>query len=506
MAQRWVAAVLRHETNTFSPIPTPIKDFGRVGPTNGPATGDDTWRFYRNTNNPVAAYIDLAEKEGVELDFPFAGNAHPSAPAPDEILDICSEAVIASIKKGCDALFLDLHGAMVTHGFDDGEGELLRRFREAAPDLPIAVALDYHTNLSAQIVDNSTVICGYRTYPHIDMYDTGMRAGNTLIRALNGDIDPVMVWHSLPVLTHMNRHAPSMQPMQNVMERAIAAEADGKILNASLFGCFPLSDIPHVGLSGIVVADGNRDRAERFLFDLMQELWDKREEFVFEVEPIEKSISAAKQMGAGKGPIMLIDHGDNCGSGGNQDVMSVLAEVLEQGLDNVCAGPFSDAIAVNELIAAGVGAQVTVSLGGKIDMPAMSLKGEPLLVSGTVRRITDGSFTVTGPMFTGVQMNIGRTVVLDTGMVEIVICEGRFEPFDQGCFTHLGIDPSKKDFVLIKSRQHFRAGFEDIAREIVMVSGPGTCTSDYTLFPWKGIRRPVYPLDPDAESNLPSQS
>lgn len=506
MAQRWVAAVLRHETNTFSPIPTMVKDFGRVGPTDGPAIGDDAFRVYRETNNPVAAYIDLAEEAGVELDFPFAGNAHPSAPALDEIIDQCSELVIASIEKGCDALLLDLHGAMVTEGFDDGEGELLRRFREVAPDLPIAVALDYHTNLSAEIVENATVICGYRTYPHIDMYETGLRAGRTLIRALNGDVCPVMAWHSLPILTHMNQHAPSMQPMQAVMERAIRGEAEGTILNASLFGCFPLSDIPHVGLSGVVVANGDRDEAERFLFDLMGDLWEKREEFVFQVEPIEKSIAAAKAMGDGDGPIMLIDHGDNCGSGGNQDVMAVLGEVIAQGLVNVCAGPFCDPETVAQLIDAGVGATVTVRLGGKVDMPAMSLKGDPIEVSGTVRRITDGSFTITGPMFTGVQMNIGRTVVLDTGRIEIVISEGRFEPFDQGCFTHIGIDPSKKDFVLLKSRQHFRAGFETIAREIVMVSGPGTCTSDYTLFPWKRVRRPLYPIDLEVSSNLPSQS
>ena len=506
MAQRWVAAVLRHETNTFSPILTPIKDFGRVGPTDGPARGEDTWLYYRNTNNPVAAYIDLADEKGAELDFPFAGNAHPSAPAPDEILDLCAEAVIASIEKGCDALFLDLHGAMVTEGFDDGEGELLRRFRETAPGLPIAVALDYHTNLSAKIVENATIICGYRTYPHIDMYETGLRAGRMLISALNGQTNPVMAWHSLPVLTHMNRHAPSMQPMKAVMDRGIKAENLGGILDVSLFGCFPLSDVPHVGLSGIVISDHDLDAAERILFDLMDELWERREEFVFEVEPIEKSISEAKSMGAGEGPVMLVDHGDNCGSGGNQDVMAVLAEVLEQGLENVCAGPFSDAGAVAKLIEAGVGAEVTIALGGKVDMPAMSLTGEPVTVTGTVRRITDGSFTVTGPMFTGVQMNIGRTVVLDTGNVEIVVCEGRFEPFDQGCFTHLGIDPSRKDFVLIKSRQHFRAGFEEIARDIVMVSGPGTCTSDYSLFPWKNLRRPVYPLDPETKSNLPSQS
>ncbi|MEL0021783.1 MAG: MlrC C-terminal domain-containing protein, partial [Rickettsiales bacterium] len=206
------------------------------------------------------------------------------------------------------------------------------------------------------------------------------------------------------------------------------------------------------------------------------------------VEPIAESIAAARAIAPGEGPVMLIDHGDNCGSGGNQDVMAVLAEVIAQGLENVCAGPFSDPEAVAEMIDAGVGAQVTVKLGGKVDMPAMSLTGDPVTVTGTVKRITDGSFTVTGPMFTGVKLNIGRTVVLDTGKVEIVVSEGRYEPFDQGCFTHAGIDPAKKSYVLLKSRQHFRAGFEPIAREIVMISGPGTCTSDYTLFPWKDLR------------------
>lgn len=506
MAQRWVVAVMRHETNTFSPVATPVRDFGRVGPTDGPARGEEALRYYRATNNPVAAYIDLAAEEGAELAFPIAANAHPSAPAPDEILDICASAILEELEKGCDALLLDLHGAMVTQGYDDGEGELLRRIRKVAPDLPVAVALDYHTNLSAAIVDNATVICGYRTYPHIDMYDTGARAGHTLVRAMKGEVRPVMAWHSLPVLTHMNRHAPSMQPMKAVMDRAIAAEADGRVLNASLFGCFPLSDIQHVGLSGVVVADGSRDDAERFLFDLMDELWDRRAEFVFEVEPVERSILSAKVLGDGDGPVILVDHGDNTGSGGNQDVMAVLAEVIRQELNNVCAGPFCDPEAVGSLIEAGVGATVTIELGGKVDMPAMSLKGEPLTVTGKVRRITDGSFTITGPMFTGVKMNIGRTVVLDTGKVEIVVSEGRFEPFDQGCFTHAGIDPARKSYVLIKSRQHFRAGFESIAREIVMVSGPGTCTSDYSLFPWKNVRRPVYPLDPDTNSDLPSQS
>jgi microcystin degradation protein MlrC len=500
MKKRFVTAVMRHETNTFSPVPTPLKDFGRIGPTDGPAYGDEALRVYGGTNNPVAGFIDLAAAEGAELVFPIAANAHPSAPAPDAVIDVCAEAIGEAVAKGCDALFLDLHGAMVTEGFDDGEGELLRRIRAQAPDLPIAVALDFHTNLSAAMVENATVITGYRTYPHIDMRETGERAGRTLIRALTGEVRPVMAWHSLPVLTHMNKHAPSMQPMKDMYARAIAAEDAGEVLNASIFGGFPLADIPHVGLSAVVVADGETETAARLLDDILSIGWERRAEFVFPVEPIAKSIAAARDLDGG--PIILVDHGDNTGAGGTMDVMAVLAEVLAQGLEDACAGPFCDPDSVARMIDAGVGSRITLELGGKTDMPAMGLKGEPVTVTGTVRRITDGTFTITGPMFTGVTMNIGRTAVLDTGAIEIVVSEDRYEPFDTGCFTHAGIDPAKKRYVLIKSRQHFRAGFEPLAKHIVMVSGPGTCTSDYGLFPWKTLRRPIYPLDPETQSTL----
>ncbi len=499
--KRFVAALMRHETNTFSPVPTPVRAFGRIGPTDGPARGGEAVRVYRGTNNPLAAYIDIAEREGASLAVPIAANAHPSAPAPDDLLDLVSDAVLAEIRAGCDALFFDLHGAMVTEGFDDGEGELLRRIRAAAPDLPIAVALDFHTNLTRDLALLPTVLAGYRTYPHIDMYETGIRAGEALLRVMAGET-AATAWHSLPLMPHMNVHAPSRPPMQAIMDRARAAEESGEVLLATVFGTFPLADIEHVGISAVVV--GARDRAERLTLDLMREAWDRRADFLFEIEPMADSIARAAAMESG--PVLLVDHGDNTGSGGNQDVMAALRECLRQGLTDMAAGPFTDPQAVAEMIAAGVGAEVEIEIGGKTDMPAMGLTGEPLRLRGRVRRITDGVFTVTGPMFTGVRLSIGRTAVLDTGAAEIVVSEDRYEPFDTGCFTHCGIDPARKRFVLIKSRQHFRAGFEPIARDIVMLAGPGATSSDYSLFPWKKLRRPIYPLDPDIPSNLPSQA
>ncbi len=506
--KRFVAALMRHETNSFSPVATPVAAFGRVGPTDGPARGAEAIRVYRGTNNPLAAFIDLAGREEAELLAPIAANAHPSAPAPDAILDLVAEAVLEAVRGGCDALFLDLHGAMITEGFDDGEGELLRRIRAEAPELPIAVALDFHTNLTRDLALLPTVLAGYRTYPHIDMYETGQRAGEALLRVMAGQA-VATAWHSLPLLPHMNAHAPSRPPMQAIMDRARAAEESGEVLLASVFGCFPLADIPHVGISAVTV--GPRDRAERLTLDLMREAWDRREDFLFEIEPMAESIVRAAGLaeedgGEAAGPVLLVDHGDNTGSGGNQDVMAALRECLAQGLTGMAAGPFADPQAVAEMIAAGVGAEIELAVGGKTDMPAMGLAGEPLRLRGRVRCITDGAFTVTGPMFTGVRLSIGRTAVLDTGAALVVVSEERYEPFDVGCFTHCGIDPAAMRFLLIKSRQHFRAGFEPLAREIVMVAGPGATASDYSLFPWKNLRRPLWPLDPDIPSNLPSQA
>ena len=193
----------------------------------------------------------------------------------------------------------------------------------------------------------------------------------------------------------------------------------------------------------------------------------------------------------------MADHGDNTASGGTQDVMSVVEEAMKQGLEDACAGPICDPACVEQMIKAGVGAEVTLELGGKIDMPAMGLKGKPLKVRGKVKAITDGQFTVTGPMATGTTVRMGRTAVLDTGKMQIVVSERRAEPYDLGVFTHCGIDPRRKKYVLIKSRQHFRAGFEPIAKHIVMCDGDGCTASDLKLFKYTRVKRPLYPFDLD---------
>ncbi|BDR09726.1 M81 family metallopeptidase [Comamonas thiooxydans] len=493
---RFVIALMRHETNTFSPIATPLTAFNRGSDTNGPAVGENAIRACEGTNNAAAAFIDIVRSQGDEFVMPLLGNAVPSGIVTAEAFEFMSERIVSAVREGCDAVMLDLHGAMVAEGFADAEGELLRRIRAVAPEIPIAVALDFHANFSDALVSNATVIAGYCTYPHVDVYETGVRAARTLMAKLRGEVQPVILRRTLPMLTHMLRQSPREQPMKDIMDRVLAAELDGEVLNASLFGGFPLSDIPHVGLTVLLVADaGRKQAAQQLLDELTQMAWERRADFVYPVEPMAESVAHAKTLEGG--PIVLVDHGDNCGAGGPTDQMAVLAEVMRQGLDDVVAGPFCDPGAVAQMIAAGVGQTISLEVGGKTDMPAMKLKGQPLKLSGRIKCITDGNYQVTGPMFTGVHLSLGRTAVLDMGGILVMVCEKPQEPFDTGVFTHAGIDPARKKYILIKSRQHFRAGFGPIAQHIVLVAGPGVCSSDYKLFPFENLRRPIYPLELD---------
>lgn len=488
-------ALVRHETNTFSPQPTELQDFRRGTTTGGPAYGAAAVEACRNTNSAAAAYLELADELGAEVDFAIVANAVPSGTVTRDAFEHIVKTIIDAAMQGCDAVLLDLHGAMVADGYPDAEGELLRRLRAVLPaDTPVMAALDFHANFSNDLIDNASVITGYCTYPHIDVYETGQRAVATFRKMLQGQADPVILWRRLPMLTHMLKQTPAEQPMKDIMDRAMQAEQDGEVLNASVFGGFPLADIPHAGLSIVLVVDRTqRERGEALLNELADMAWDRREDFIFHIEPLEESIAKAKTLT--EGPVVLVDHGDNCGSGGSTDVMAVLEEVIKQGLRDVIAGPICDPQAVDALIEIGVDKEVTIDIGGKTDMPALSLKGKPLSLTGKVIKITDGNYTITGPMFTGMKLSLGRTVVFETEGVLLFVSERPQEPYDTGLFTHAGYDPTDKKYILIKSRQHFRAGFGPLARHVVLVGGPGVCSSDYSLFPFKNLTRPIYPLD-----------
>jgi len=484
-----VIAQMEHETNTFSPVPTPWEAFGP----NGPYLGDDARRAMKGTRTPIGAFIDLAEKEGAEIVTPVAGFAYPSGPVDGEAYDRFCDIICTEVAKGCDAIFLDLHGAMVVKdGTGDGEGTLLEKIRAIAPDTPIAVSLDLHANVTEAMVSNSDIIAGYKTYPHIDMYETGELAGSILLRFMKGDVKPVMVWGNVPILAQTLKMNTSEGAMKDYANAARQVQRDGA-LAASAFGGFPMADIPQAGMSTIVITDGDRVAAETARDHILSVAWSQKEDFIWHDEPLEQAIAQAKQMN--EGPILLLDHPDNCATGATQDTMHVLKEALRQGLTDIGVGPIRDPEAVDVLIKAGVGAKVTLPVGGKTDMPAINRKGEPLELTGTVRAITDGEYTITGPQFTGVRAMMGRTVVFATDAAEIVITERLQEPWDVGVFTSVGIDPTRKKYLLLKSRMYFRPVFLPIAKGAVYCDGVGVGSSDWTMFNYEHLRRPIYPLD-----------
>lgn len=498
MKRRFVAALVKHETNTFSPVATPLASFGHG---EGPAFGEAARARFEGTNTPMAAYLDIARRESAEILTPVAAESWPSSKSSRATFETLVRPIEDAVRAGCDAVLLDLHGAMVVEDCDDAEGEIVQRLRRIAPEVPIAVTLDYHTNLSHVLVDNATVITGYKTYPHVDMYEAGMLAAGILVGKLDGMIEPVMAWGWKPLLASIMRHAPEDGPSGDIVRFAKRMEADGTVLAATLFPSFPHADTPYTGVSAVVVGDarhGGREHAQAVCTHMLKMAWDRRNEYVFRPVPLAESVARAKALGLGNpgAPVLLIDHCDNCGSGGTQDVMDVVAEVLRQELDDVAIAPIRDPAAVATMIDAGAGQHVKLALGGHTDMPAVGLRGAPLQVEGRVLAITDGEFVVTGPMYTGIRMHLGRTAVLDTGRAQVVVTERPHEPFDLGVFTHTGIDPRRKRYVMLKSRIHYRAGFKPIASHIVECMGSGVTNADLAVYPYRKLARPIYPLDP----------
>src|SRR5580693_4362 len=371
---RLLIAMMKHETSTFSPVPTPLGRFG-------PLYDEAAIRAYRGTGTGLGAYLDLAERERAEIALPIAAGAPPSRPVEDDAYAHITDTICEAVARGgFDGIMLDLHGAMVTESLEDGEGQFLKRLRAIDSKIPIAVSLDMHANLYDEIIANATVVTGYRTYPHIDTYETARLAGEILLRTIRGEVHPVMAWGSAPMLPHVMRQGTDDHPNKELQQRCAAMSGEGA-LAASLFTGFPHADITNAGLSAVVVTDGDRRLAEDLRDELLDRAWVEREAFVYSIEPLLQALARAKAMpapGSGEGPIVLLDHYDNCASGGTMDTTVVLAEILKAGLDNVAAFAIFDPEAVQQAIAAGIGASVTLSVGGKLAMPQIPGESPPL--------------------------------------------------------------------------------------------------------------------------------
>ncbi|MBH67597.1 MAG: microcystin degradation protein MlrC [Rhodospirillaceae bacterium] len=486
---RILIAMMKHETNTFSPVPTNLDRFlswsGHLG--------KQAYKEYKGTGMPFSAYIELAEAANHEIVTPIAAEAMPSGKVGASAYEFMVEKILSVVRQGVDAALLDLHGAMVSDTTDDGEGTLLRKIRDISPNLPIGVTYDLHANLTKEMVDNCTCLIGYKTYPHVDMYEVGAQIGRILLEHTAGTVQPVIAWGRPPLLAQTLRMGHTDEPMKSLLQMAREAEEDPEILAASVFGGFPLADFKDAGSSICIVANGNQALAEEWRDRLLSMMWNKRSEFVYHGQDLQEALTYAKSLDSG--PTVLLDHADNVGSGGTQDVMTVIEQAINLGLEDIAVAAVYDPGAVRKMQESGVGTHITLDLGGKTDMPSINKKGQPLKLTGFIKTLTDGEWIVQGPMYTGVNVSMGHTAVLKVGKMEIVVTSKHHEPWDVGVFTSVGILPEKKRYLLLKSRIHYRAGFEKLAKNTITCDGDGVTTSDNSILNFTKIRRPIYPLD-----------
>ena len=504
---RVVLAMMMHETNTFSPVPTDLARFSKGA--ERPLEGAEILAAYRGTGSCTAGFIDVAEAAGAEIVPSIAASAPPSGPVRSAAYEYIRDAILEAVAGGCDAILLDLHGAMVTERHEDGGRGAARAHPENRAGRPDRGDPRH----ACQPLPGDGGECGrHRRLPDLPPHRLPRDRGAGRATDLRDAPGRGTGGHRLgePAdAAHVMRQGSGDFPNRELQARAREMEEEGA-LAVSLFTGFPHADISNAGLSCVVVTDGDRAAAERMRDELLDFAWTNREAFVYRIEPLADSIAraggaavAASDSGGdpvnrhpaahGDGPVILLDHYDNAASGGTMDSMTVLRAILEAELEDVAVFAVHDPGAVRELIAAGVGAEATVMLGGKIDMPAINMAGAPLEVTGRVKLISEGRFRNLGPAGTGIEMNMGPTVVLDTGRVEIVVISRHHEPNDLNCFLSLGIDPRARRFLMLKSRIHYRAGFADVARDIIECAGTGVCTSDYDMLDFRNVRRPIYP-------------
>jgi microcystin degradation protein MlrC len=495
---RIVTGGIAQETNTFQWEPTTLADFqkGSSRIERGQQILD-----LEGTGGIYGGIVAEAKRQGVELIPTTYGHAVPGGRVSTEAFETMRDEIIAGIRAAMpvDGVLLGIHGAMALEHNDDGEGPLITAIREVVgPEIPIIAPLDLHTNLSQEMMEEATAFVGYKEYPHIDMAETGQRAMEILISTIRGEVTPVMAHVNVPLIAPNQSMVTTWQSaLKNVIDRAGEIEKEPGVLSATVLGGFPFSDVPFTGVATIVVTDNDRDLARRYANELAALCWEQRD--AFEIRPTPIADAIAEAMAGEPGSVyVLADISDSGASGTAGDGTEVLRGLLAANARSASVAQIMDADAVDACVAAGVGATVTLIVGGKHD----GLHGAPVEVTGMVRLIHEGRFPMSGVMGKGTTASRGRTVVLEIngpGGIELQLTDLRGHPNDLNFFRAFGIEPTERRILVLKSAAHFRAAFEPIATKVIEVDAPGISSPKLTTFAYERLRRPIYPLDRDLE-------
>ncbi|MCW3989669.1 MAG: M81 family metallopeptidase [Candidatus Bathyarchaeota archaeon] len=484
---RIVTGTVSHETNVLSNIATDLEQFRK----RRLLYGEEVFDYHRGTKTPVGGLMDGCEKHGFELVPTVFASATPSGTITAEAFDTLLGQILDGIEGAgeFDGVAMHLHGAGVAENHDDIEGHILAEVRKAIGDRPLVSTLDLHANHTRLMVESADVLIGYDTYPHVDGYERGVEAIDVIARLLDGSLVPTKAFRQPPMMPALQAQFTGKYPMSRLIEEAHRMEGMEAVETVTVAAGFPWSDFEDVGLSFIVTTNDDQALADRLADELRDLAWGMRRDFLVKPVPVRDALRRVKN--AEGGPYILADIGDNPGGGAPEDGTVVLRAILEEGLKGGVLAVMWDPEAVEKASASGIGSQVTVELGGKTD----DLHGKPLKVTGTVKTLTDGKWIVKGPMGTGSESDMGETAVLLVGGNEVIVTSKRLQPMDLELYRSLGIEPTERRFIVVKSSVHYRAAHEPIAEEVIELDTPGLTSPRLAGFGFKKLRRPIFPLD-----------
>ncbi len=455
----------------------------------------------RDVNLPVAGAIAVAGDCGWDLVPLIWAGAVPSAPVTADCYQAISDEIIAGLRDALplDGVFLDLHGAMVATGAPDGEGALLARVRAVVgPDVPVVAALDLHGNLSPQMVDKADRMVGFRTYPHVDMAETGRRAARELDRLL-GKAANAKAFRQLDFLIPIAWQSTDLQPAAAIYD--LLDDADRAGVSASIFMGFPAADFADCRPSVIAYA-GTQDQADAVADRIAQALRDAESAFRGRSHDPAEGVAEAQRIAAtARRPVVLVDTQDNPGAGGNSDTTGMLRALIDADAQGAAIGLITDPAAAVAAHQAGIGATITLSLGGRSNIPGDG----PLTAAFVVEALSDGACHATGPYYGGAHLRLGPCACLRIGGVRIAVASEKAQMADRQMFAFLGIVPEDQAMLVVKSSNHFRADFAPIAETILTCTAPGPMPLSPASLPFRHLR-PGIRLEPGGPAfNPPAQ-
>ncbi|MAS33811.1 MAG: microcystin degradation protein MlrC [Anaerolineaceae bacterium] len=484
---RIAIAKFGQETSTFSPVATTLDTFKLYGLYEGQQVLDKAKGV-----GAVGGFLDVAESS--ELDWTpvplFGAWAGASGVITAETLKYFEDKLIAGLQaaKPVDAFFFDLHGAGQAENQPDTEGHLLAISREIlGDDVPIIIALDHHANLTQMMVENANGLVAHRTQPH-NPFDTGQQAARMLIAQLRGEIAPTMAWQKIPMITHQEQFLTSHGPMKEWFDLAREMETRPGVVSASTFPMQPWLDVPEGGWAAAVVTNNDPALARELAAELADKAWQLRDQF-WVMDSVTPEVAIRRAVAAENGVVILSDTGDAVFGGATGDSTTILTEMLRQQITQPALLTLVDPEVVGIAINAGVGSEITVQLGGKLDHNF----GQPVEITAEVVKIGGGRIEA---VVIGLEsFDLGRAVLLKAGSIQIVVCEARGIGGNHPIvYRHFGVEPAEAKMLVVKTASNWQY-YRDMTSEVIRVNTPGATMSRLQDFDWQQLPRPIYPLD-----------